>query len=136
MGNFDLEYVSIPGKNRILGLAFPMRNDGVGGFLTSNENLGSLRDCVIQLIMTPLGARVMRPDYGTDVRSSVFEPLDSRLVDTLRTQITTTIAKYEPRVILKSLTLVPDWENNRLTIQLLLSSKDDLLNTESVELLI
>ena len=65
MGNFDLEYVSVPGKNRILGLAFPMRTDGVGGFLTSNENLGSLRDCVIQLIMTRRGARVMRPDFGT-----------------------------------------------------------------------
>jgi hypothetical protein len=136
MNTFDLEYVNVPGKNRILGLAFPMRNDGVGGFLTSNENLGSLRDCVIQLIMTRRGARVMRPDYGTDIRESVFEPMDSRLMDTLRHQITSTIAKYEPRVIIKSLNLVPDWETNKLTIKLLLSSKDDLLNTESVELLV
>lgn len=136
MSNFDLEYVSVPGKNRILGLAFPMRNDGVGGYLTSNENMGSLRDCVIQLIMTRRGARVMRPDYGTDLRSSLFEPMDSRLMDTLRAQITSTIAKYEPRVVLKSLNLIPDWETNKLTIKLSLSSKDDLLNTEFVELLV
>tara|TARA_R110000824_G_scaffold163979_1_gene339970 strand:- start:87 stop:497 length:411 start_codon:yes stop_codon:yes gene_type:complete len=136
MGNFDLEYVSVPGKNRILGLAFPMRTDGVGGFLTSNENLGSLRDCVIQLIMTRRGARVMRPDFGTDVRQAVFEPLDSRLVDTLKSQISSTIAKYEPRVIIKNLTITPNWEENRLTIKLSLSSKDDLLNTEFVELLV
>lgn len=136
MGNFDLEYVSVPGKNRILGLAFPMRTDGVGGFLTSNENIGSLRDCVIQLIMTRRGARVMRPDFGTDVRQAVFEPLDSRLVDTLKSQISSTIAKYEPRVIIKNLTITPNWEDNRLTIKLSLSSKDDLLNTEFVELLV
>lgn len=136
MGNFDLEYVSVPGKNRILGLAFPMRNNGVGGFLTSNENLGSLRDNVVQLIMTQRGARVMRPDYGTDVRSAVFQPMDRQLLDTLRKQIASTIAKYEPRVILKNLTVVPDWDNSRITIKLHITSKDDLLNTEFVELLV
>ena len=86
--------------------------------------------------MTRRGARVMRPDFGTDVRQAVFEPLDSRLVDTLKSQISSTIAKYEPRVIIKNLTITPNWEENRLTIKLSLSSKDDLLNTEFVELLV
>jgi phage baseplate assembly protein W len=106
MANFELKYLKEPKKNRILGLAYPMRLDGVGGYLTQNENLGSLRDCVIQLIMTQKGARVMRPDFGTDVRSSLFEPLNAQLVENLRSQILEAIAKYEPRVIVKDLALI------------------------------
>ena len=136
MVNYDLEYIKTPSKRRILGMAFPMRTEGVGGYLTSNENLGALRDGIRQLIMTARGARVMRPDYGTDLRSSVFEPLDASLLATLEDQIVSTIAKYEPRVILKSLQLIPNYEENRLVVSMLITSKDDLLNDELVEVLV
>tara|TARA_R100001082_G_C4360062_1_gene158874 strand:- start:1017 stop:1427 length:411 start_codon:yes stop_codon:yes gene_type:complete len=136
MPNFDLEYLKTPAKKSILGLSFPMRNDGVGGFLTSNENLGSLRDCVIQLIMTPRGARVFRPDYGTDLRGSVFELMDTSLLNTLKNQISTTIAKYEPRVIVNSLVVDADVERHKIVVQLSLSSKDDLLNSQMVEVFV
>tara|TARA_R100000458_G_C8276467_1_gene251791 strand:+ start:103 stop:513 length:411 start_codon:yes stop_codon:yes gene_type:complete len=136
MANFELQYLKAPGKNRIQGIAYPMRLDGVGGYLTSNEDLGSLRDCVVQLIMTPRGSRVMRPDFGTDLRSSLFEPLNATLVENLRSQIIDTITKYEPRVIVKDLGLFPNYENNSLLVKLIVTSKDDLLNAQTVELLV
>jgi len=113
-----------------------MRQDGVGGFITQNENLGSLRDCVKQLLLTAKGSRVMRPDFGTDIRKSVFEPLTSDAIDRLRGQILTAIQTYEPRVIVKNISLTPDYERNQLTIKLLMTSKDDLLNAEMVEVLV
>lgn len=136
MNTFDLEYLNVQRKRNILGLAFPMRLDGVGGYLTQNESLGALRDNVIQLIMTSRGSRVMRPDYGTDLRNSVFEQFDSNLENILRTQIIQVIEKYEPRVIVKSLNLISDTETGRLIIKLFITSKDDLLNGESVELIV
>ena len=136
MANYDLQYLKIPSKKSILGLAFPMRQDGVGGFLTQNQDLGSLRDCVKQLILTSRGARVMRPDYGTDIRKSVFEPLTSDLVEQLRSHINDTIKKYEPRVIVQRLILTPDYERNQLNIKMKITSKDDLLNAEMVEVLV
>lgn len=136
MPNYDLQYIQVPSPNSIQGMAFPMREDGTGGFLSSNENLGSLRDGVRQLILTSRGARVMRPDYGTDIRKSVFNPLDNTMINTLREQIVSTIATYEKRVIVKKLTLVPDEENHKLIIKLLITSKDDLLNAAMVEVLV
>ena len=136
MTNYDLQYLKVPAKNTIQGLAFPMREDGTGGFLTSNENLGALRDGLRQLILTSRGARVMRPDYGTDIRKSVFSIMDETQINTLREQILSTIAKYEKRVIVKRLDLVPDEENHKLLIKLLVTSKDDLLNATMVEVLV
>lgn len=134
MVNFNLQYQKTENRDDILGLAFPMRWDGIGGVLTQSENLGALRDGVIQLIMTSRGARVMRPDYGTDLRKSLFEPIDSTTLQTLRGQIAETIAKYEPRVVLQQLNLFPQEELNTLTIQLVLSTKNDLLTTTNVEI--
>jgi len=113
-----------------------MRNDGIGGYVAQNENIRSLRDCVIQLIMTGRGARVMRPDYGTDLRASVFEPLTEDLIDSLRKQILQVIAKYEPRVIVQRVEITPDFERHTIKVQLYITSKDDLLNGELVEVLV
>jgi len=136
MPNFDLNYVKSVSKNRILGVAFPMRNDGIGGYVAQNENIRSLRDCVIQLLMTGRGARVMRPDYGTDLRASVFEPLTEDLIGSLRKQILQVIAKYEPRVIVQRVEVTPDFERHTIKVQLYITSKDDLLNGELVEVLV
>jgi len=134
MVNFNLPYQKTENRTDILGFAFPMRFDGVGGVCSQNENLTSLRDDVIQLIMTSRGARVMRPDYGTDIRRSLFQPLDTTLISTLQAQITQTIATYEPRVVVQKLDLVPNEELNTLTISLVLSTKNDLLTTTTVAL--
>ena len=76
----------------------------------------------------------MRPDYGTDLRKSMFEPMDSASIATLRAQISDTIAKYEPRVVLQQLNVFPQDELNTLTVQLVLSTKNDLLTTTNVEI--
>ena len=136
MTNFELTYVKTSAKNNILGVAFPMMNEGIGGYVAQNENLRSLRDGVVQLIMTGRGARVMRPDYGTDLRASVFEQFTDDMIDGLRTQILETIAKYETRVIVKRISLTPDYENHTLKVELYITSKDDLLNGELVEVLV
>tara|TARA_R110000824_G_scaffold91961_1_gene223365 strand:+ start:3124 stop:3534 length:411 start_codon:yes stop_codon:yes gene_type:complete len=136
MNTNDLNYITTNAKKRILGVAFPMMNEGIGGYVAQNENLRSLRDCVVQLIMTGRGARVMRPDYGTDLRASMFEQFTSEMIEVLRAQIIETIAKYEPRVIVKRIALNPDYENHTLKVELYITSKDDLLNGELVEVLV
>ena len=78
----------------------------------------------------------MRPDFGTDLRASVFDPLDVEMIDTLREQILQTISRYEPRVIVKRIALTPDHERHTLKVELYITSKDDLLNGELIEVLV
>ena len=58
------------------------------------------------------------------------------MIDSLRTQILETIAKYEPRVIVKRIALTPDFDNHTLKVELYITSKDDLLNGELIEVLV
>tara|TARA_R110000744_G_scaffold50468_1_gene109111 strand:+ start:337 stop:747 length:411 start_codon:yes stop_codon:yes gene_type:complete len=132
MVNFNLQYQKTENRTDILGLSFPMRFTAVGGTMTQSENLGSLRDGVTQLLLTPRGARVMRPDYGTDIRKALFEPMDNTTLQVLKGQIIETIARYEPRVIVQQLNLIPDESRNTLTITIVLSTKNDLLTTSTM----
>lgn len=47
------------------------------------------------------------PDYGSNVRRMLFEPIDSITTDTITDLIRQTIITYEPRVQLDSLVVAP-----------------------------
>ncbi len=57
-----------------------------------------IKNDLLQLILTSPGERVMRPNFGTIVKKSVFEQLDDMLFDDIRDDITNKISTYEPRV--------------------------------------
>jgi hypothetical protein len=94
----------------------------------------ALKAGLIQLILTRRGERVMMPDFGTDIREAVFAPLDMSTAATLGSQISTTISKYEKRVILKNLDVVPDESNNTLSIALTFSVKENILGSASLNI--
>jgi len=118
----------------ILGTAFPVRTTNTGGYFSRATDKMALKAGLIQLILTRRGERVMMPDFGTDIREAVFAPLDMSTAATLGSQISTTISKYEKRVILKNLDVVPDESNNTLSIALTFSVKENILGSASLNI--
>jgi len=52
------------------------------------------------LFSTALGERIMYPDYGCDLRPSLFEITDNSLINYLKDIISVAVLHYEPRIIL------------------------------------
>jgi phage baseplate assembly protein W len=63
------------------------------------EGLDLILQDVQLLLLTNFGERVMRPDFGCNLSSRLWENLDFAAVEGAR-DITTAINKYEPRVTL------------------------------------
>ena len=57
-----------------------------------------IKNDLLQLILTNPGERVMRPDWGTPLRTSVFEPITTGSLRKLRSDIVDAINRWEPRV--------------------------------------
>ena len=131
-----LKYITAPDREAIKGIAFPMRNEGTGGFVTQNTNLGSLRDGIIQLLLTTRGSRVMRADFGTSINALAFEPLGLDTADTVKREILQAIGKYEPRVVVNSLDVLPLYDVQKIKIFLNISAKNNLLTSEDILLFI
>jgi phage baseplate assembly protein W len=73
-------------------------------------------DAIIQSMFTLLLAgkydRLMQPNIYSNLRQSLFEPLDSITASSIKNEIESVIGKYEPRVSLTEVNVTPDYDNN------------------------
>lgn len=60
------------------------------------------------LLATSLNERVMQEDYGCNLRDYLFEELDQRLLDNLRSAITYAIRNHETRINLEDISFEGD----------------------------
>lgn len=97
----------------ILGIAFPFQKGEQSDPLPSTDNQ-SIKESLVQLVMTAKGERVMRPNLGSDAYSYVFESQGGALDTLIRTDIARTIATYEKRVRVTSIDIQRPQENHVL----------------------
>lgn len=90
-------------------------NPGTGD-LYRNINDFAIRESLKNLILTDQGERPFQPTLGGDVRRQMFEILDEKTLLRLKNAIEITIHNHEPRVVLRDLSIVPDYDNNQVTI--------------------
>jgi phage baseplate assembly protein W len=86
------------------------------GDLYRNINDVAIRESLKNIMLTDLGERPFQPTLGGDIRKQMFEVLDDRVVLHLKRAIEFAIHNHEPRVVLRDLSIVPDYDNNQVTI--------------------
>jgi len=70
------------------------------------NNIRVLESDIRVLLLTPVGTRLMQPDYGTQLNRLVFEPFDEPVIrDFAAEDIRRALTTWEPRAQLTSLTL-------------------------------
>ena len=67
-----------------------------------------IRESLNILLSTAKGERVMRPDYGTNVRDLLFKPLDVSMGTLVGEEIKKAILLHEPRVFVDSVNVVQE----------------------------
>jgi phage baseplate assembly protein W len=98
------------------GWAFPVLPNPAGG-LGYAVGEDSIRDCLLVLLQTATGERVMRPDFGTTAPTLVFAPGSPANLRMLEASITDAIQLYEPRVDLDSVVAEPTpGEENKVVV--------------------
>lgn len=68
---------------------------------------------ILSHIYTERGERVMMPTFGTSIPTSAHEPLDQKLIETIRDDLET-VFNYDPRVEKMRLVLTPFYDSNSL----------------------
>lgn len=100
----------------------------VGGqqkYFSRQEDERLIKNDLLQLLLTIPGERVMRPDFGVNLRNVVFEQLDDITIQILREEIVVAIRRYEPRINVLGLTINPASERNGMVISLSFNLKSD-----------
>jgi phage baseplate assembly protein W len=80
----------------------------------TNEN--AIARSIRNLVITDKGERFFNNNLGSRVSSLLFESLDDITASSVKDEIENTINNYEPRVELISVTAIPDYDSNELSI--------------------
>lgn len=91
---------------------------GPSGILSRQEDEKLVKNDLLQLLLTLPGERVMMPNFGTELRSVIFDQLDDSTIGMLKLDVSQAISQYEPRVSVSSIKFKPDYENHGLAIRI------------------
>lgn len=80
------------------GWAFPPAFDEEEGRVALVEAKEDIDQSLSILLSTSLGERVLRPEYGCNLKDFQFEPMNPSLIGFLRDLVKTAILYYEPRI--------------------------------------
>ncbi len=84
--------------------------------LIALTNESAIARSIRNLVITNKGERFFNNNLGSRVSSLLFESLDDITASSVKDEIENTINNYEPRVELISVTAIPDYDSNELSI--------------------
>ena len=93
----------------------------VTGSLAKTTNEFAVRQSIKNLILTDQGERLFQPNIGSDIRRSLFEPLDRVVLNDIREAISSTIKYNEPRARLLDVLVTGNEDSNELNVTILFS---------------
>ena len=100
-----------------IGLKLPMGYSETGYFKRTKTTLQQAKYNIINLIKTIPGERLGQPEFGSDLHSILFEPMNEDFEETLVDAITTSIEKWLPYINIKNIKItMPNYDINRVDI--------------------
>lgn len=114
----------------LTGWNFPpeFANNGKDVKLVSDET--DIKQALEILFSTVINERVMRPDFGCNLKGFMFEEINNTLISQIENMIIDTIYEFEPRVKLKNVEIS---ETANTSHQLLIEIHYFIIDTGEVD---
>ena len=100
-----------------VGLSFPLRRNSRGG-LKRSAQAQKIGESIRIILGTARGERLMRPNFGSALRSLVFAPNNPATANLARHYVEEALRLWEPRIILREVTADNDHRKNCLRISI------------------
>ena len=104
------------------GFAFPLQANQRGGINVSKQEQ-KIRESILIILGTQYNERVMRPDFGCNLKSLVFAPNNAATSNLAQHYVEEGLTKWEPRIALDEVIVENDNSEERLIIQVYYRTK-------------
>ena len=91
----------------------PVTND-----LVVSRDASAIKQAIVNLLLTNKGERPFNYNYGSDIRSYLFEPLDFGTAQQIQSNIEYSISNWEPRIDILELNVIPNFDDNGFDVEL------------------
>jgi Bacteriophage baseplate protein W len=97
-----------------VGWKFPIQIDA--NRVAVSRYVASVEDSIRIILGTSRGERVMRPDFGADLKRLVFSPNNTSTAGLAIFHVQEALRKWEPRIQLLRVDANPDRENSQILL--------------------
>lgn len=89
------------------GWRFPIGVDGRGGIALSRYT-DEIEEAIQIVLSTPVGYRVMRPEFGCRITELVFAPINASTIAAVNRYVIEALGYWEPRIDVVDVQAMPD----------------------------
>lgn len=119
-------------KNIVIGVSLPFNAPGV--FNKTYSTKDQIKSNLINLLLTDKGERIMNPEFGADLRRSLFDNITNDNTDLLRLKIINAINIFIPEIELGNVDIIADPDYNTLNVtinyRLIISNTPDQVTVQ------
>ena len=91
----------------------PVTND-----IVVSKDASAIKQAIVNLLLTNKGERLMNPNYGSDIRRYLFEPLDYGTAFQIKGNIRDTLERFEPRINVLDIKCKLNFTDNGFDVEL------------------
>ena len=103
-------------RARWFGFNAPFRG-GIQNVMSRQVDERLIKNDILQILLTVPGERVMRPTFGTELKTALFEQMTSNQLEDLENEIREKVNMFEGRAILTDINIEGDPDNNAITVK-------------------
>ena len=89
------------------GWRFPLKIDRRGGIALTQDYTEEIDQAIRIIVSTPLGYRLMRPDFGCRIHELLFAPINASTFTAAAHYVTEALGYWEPRIDIEDIQVVP-----------------------------
>jgi len=107
-------------------LAFSMFANPMNGDIGKSIGATAVKRAIVGILKTNFNERVFQPEFGSNIRALLFEPMNPITEERMRTEVEEAIKRHEPRATVIGVTVEGQEDQNRYVVKVLFN-----LSTES-----
>ena len=119
---------------KYININYPFKDSPKGFFLDLNsDDASAIKADLMHLILTRKGQRLYNPEFGTDLLKFIFEPEDGLTLAGIKTEITTVVKRYLPKLQLDEISVVQSEESEyAAVVTIKYTITDDVFMTQDL----
>lgn len=123
-----------------IGIDLPLMSGNGSSFAINYTTMDQAEANAKNLLLTNKGERIMQPNFGCDLYRALYDNITEVLIDSIDERIRDQFAYWLPYIVINELTIGPNKSDsgaaNKLFIKMVISLKNNLFDTRSIELTI
>lgn len=102
----------MPNQQSFKDLKVTFNPHPINGDLQVTKDEAAIKQSITNLLLTNPGERLFDSQIGSGISALLFGQLDFAVAGLVADEIKRTLSKYEPRISLQTVQVIPDFDNN------------------------